>query len=233
MRICSYTVATMTLCAGLASIAGSNAFAQTAPPAATPNVAKGMPPRNNTAEYMSRGQIGAVSIGAEFDRHSVPTATSILSTEDYVAVEVGLFGAPGTHLAVSDADFTLRINGKKSGLPVEQYAAVFRNLRDPNWVAPEVEAAKKAPSSNGLNTGGGGGGAAAANDNTPPVVHIPPAMERAMSESVRNAALPEGDRALPVAGLLFFRYGGGEKGIHSVELVYSGPAGKATIALQP
>jgi hypothetical protein len=58
-------------------------------------------------------------------------------------------------------------------------------------------------------------------------------MERKMAEQVQNAALPEGDRALPVAGLIFFRYGGSDKSIHSVELLYSGPAGKATIALQP
>ena len=54
-----------------------------------------------------------------------------------------------------------------------------------------------------------------------------------MQQHVQNAALPEGDRALPVAGLIFFKYGGLPKGIHSVELLYSGPAGKATVTLQP
>jgi hypothetical protein len=58
-------------------------------------------------------------------------------------------------------------------------------------------------------------------------------MERAMQLHVQNAALPEGDRTLPVAGLIFFKYGGMPKGIHSVELLYSGAAGKATITLQP
>jgi hypothetical protein len=58
-------------------------------------------------------------------------------------------------------------------------------------------------------------------------------MERAMSEHVQAAALPEGDRALPVAGLIFFHYNGTDKSVHSVELIYNGPAGKATIALQP
>jgi hypothetical protein len=54
-----------------------------------------------------------------------------------------------------------------------------------------------------------------------------------MQLHVQNAALPEGDRVLPVAGLIFFRYGGAAKGIHSVELVYSGPMGKATVTMQP
>jgi hypothetical protein len=202
--------------------------AQTAPP--TPRTTKGMPPRANPGEYLSRAQAGTVSIGAEFDRHSVPMPESTLSTEDFVVVEVGLFGPAGARLQISSSDFSLRVNGRKSALPVEQFASVFKNLRDPSYQAPELAAAKE-NKSGGLNAGG-------ANNQsdlgaTPPPVHIPPAMERAMSEHVQAAALPEGDRALPVAGLIFFHYNGTDKSVHSVELIYNGPAGKATIALQP
>jgi hypothetical protein len=38
---------------------------------------------------------------------------------------------------------------------------------------------------------------------------------------------------LPEAGLLFFSYHGRSEQIKSVELIYSGPAGKATLTLQP
>jgi hypothetical protein len=54
-----------------------------------------------------------------------------------------------------------------------------------------------------------------------------------MQVKVQKAALPEGDRALPVAGLLFFLYHGRNEQLKSVELIYSGPAGKATVTLQP
>ena len=54
-----------------------------------------------------------------------------------------------------------------------------------------------------------------------------------MAQRVQKATLPEGDRALPQAGLIYFQYRGEAKGIHSVELIYDGPAGKATLALQP
>jgi hypothetical protein len=54
-----------------------------------------------------------------------------------------------------------------------------------------------------------------------------------MAQRVQKATLPKGDRALPLAGLIFFQYRGAAKGIHSVELIYDGPAGKATLALQP
>ena len=58
-------------------------------------------------------------------------------------------------------------------------------------------------------------------------------LQRAMALKVQKAVPPEGDRALPVAGLLFFQFRGKTDGIKSMELVYSGSAGKATIALQP
>jgi hypothetical protein len=217
-----------------AMLAGQCAFGQGVPaaaPVAPPvaRVSKGMPPRANAGEYLSRAQVGTTTIAAEFDRHEVPMPESTLTTEDYVTVEIALFGPAGARLTVSASDFSLRINGKKAALPAEQFAAVFRNLRDPSYNPPELQAAKE-NKTGGLNTGGPNQSDLG---NTPPPVHIPPEMERAMQLQVQNAALPEGDRALPVAGLVFFHYGGLPKGIHSVELLYAGPAGKATITLQP
>ena len=54
-----------------------------------------------------------------------------------------------------------------------------------------------------------------------------------MEQKVQKATLPEGDRALPVAGLIFFQYHGKTQSIKSLELIYDGPAGKATLMLQP
>lgn len=216
---------------GALPIAVFSLVSQCAAQGPTPRVSKGMPPRATPGEYLSRAQAGNFTIAAEFDRHDVPTPETTLTTEDYICVEVALFGATGSHLTVSFSDFSLRINGKKTPLAAEQFAAVFTNLRDPTYNAPELQAAKENKSS-GLNAGGGGGGQSDLG-STPPPVHIPPEMERAMQLHVQNAALPEGDRTLPVAGLIFFKYGGMPKGIHSVELLYSGAAGKATITLQP
>ena len=82
-----------------------------------------------------------------------------------------------------------------------------------------------------MNTGGNGdqGGS----NEPPPPVKIPIEVQRAMAQRVQKATLPEGDRTLPVAGLIYFQYRGKTQGIHSVELIYDGPAGKATLALQP
>ena len=54
-----------------------------------------------------------------------------------------------------------------------------------------------------------------------------------MAQRVQKAALPIGDRSLPQAGLIFFQYRGKAQSIRSVELIYAGPDGKATLALQP
>ena len=223
---------------GALVLVGQLALGQSAPSARTPaapvqtpgvRTSKGLPPRGNPAEYSSHAQAGTVTIAADFHGHSVPTTESTLTTEDFVAVEVAMFGPPGSHTTVSFSDFSLRINGKKAALPAEQFAAVFRNLRDPEWFPPETEETKAASKT----SVGGGGQNGADTAEPPPPVHIPPELERAMQLHVQNAALPEGDRTLPIDGLIFFRYSGAPKGIRSVELLYTGAAGKAVVPLQP
>jgi hypothetical protein len=198
-----------------------------APEAPSPRITKGIPARGSAAEYMGHGAVGSLSIGADFDGHDIPTLQSTLTTEDFVAVEVGIFGAHGAHAIISASDFSLRINGKKSAIPTEGFSALTRNLRDPSWTPPDQKDKEK--SRGGLNTGGGQQDDLGA---TPAPVHIPPEMERSMRLQVQEATLPEGDRALPIAGLIFFKYSGQQKGIHQVELVYEGSAGKGSIRLQ-
>jgi hypothetical protein len=190
---------------------------------------KGMPPRAGATEYQAQAKAGTVTIGAEFAAHSVPTPEHTFSSEDYVVVEAGLFGPPGAHTLLARSDFSLRINGKKVASPSEPYELVFHSLKDPEWQPPDAPEAKESKSS--LTTGGGGGGGG---DKLPP---IPPKMpfplRRAMEQRVQKAAMLEGDRPLPQAGLLFFLYRGKSEGIRSLELIYSGAAGNATLTLQP
>jgi hypothetical protein len=127
-------------------------------------------------------------------------------------------------MKISADDFTLRINGKKTPLSSLPYGMILSNVKDPEWIPPEPVKSKSK-----TTLGGGDQG-----DNTPPPpVKIPIEVQRAMAQRVQKATLPEGDRALPQAGLIYFQYRGTAKGIHSVELIYAGPAGKATLTLQP
>lgn len=166
-----------------------------------------------------------MTIAAEFTGHSVATPDGIYSTEDYVMVEVGLFGPPDAAAKISIGDFSLRINGKKMPSPALPYGVVFPSLKDPEW--EPTEASKKSKGG-GISTGGGGN-----NDPPPTPPKMPIEMKRAMQQRVQKAALPEGDRMLPAAGLIFFQHGGKIKGIQTLELMYAGAAGKAALALQP
>jgi hypothetical protein len=189
---------------------------------------KGLPPRAAPSDYQARTRAGAVTVAAEFAGHSVPTLEGPLSTEEYVVVEVGLYGPPGTRIKLSADDFALRINGKKTPFPSQRFALVLASLKDPEWVPPE-----QATSKSRASVSGGGTGQQSESDTPPAPVPIPIGVQRAMAQRVERASLPEGERTLPEAGLLFFQYRGKAKGIHSVELIYAGPAGKATLPLQP
>jgi hypothetical protein len=192
------------------------------------NEAKGIPPRAAPADYQAHGQAGTVTVAAEFIGHSVPTSEGTLSTADYVVVEAGLFGPPEARLKLSIGDFSLRINGKKTPLSGEPYTLVFNSLKDPEWEPP----VKAEPKSKTSMSGGGARGQSDPN-STPEPVRIPIEVQRAMQQRVQKTALPEGDRALPQAGLIFFQYRGKAESVRSVELIYAGPAGNATLALQP
>jgi hypothetical protein len=187
---------------------------------------KGMPPRATPADYQAHMAAGSVTIAAEFTAHSITTVQGALTTEDYVVVEVGLFGEAGARTKVSDGDFTLRINGKK-WLTTQPFGLVIGNVKDPEWEPPTP------PKSKTSLGGSGGGDQKDPNSGPPPPVHVPFEVQRALSQRVLKMALPEGDRALPTAGLIFFRYGGQAKGIHEVELMYAGAAGKARLRLHP
>ena len=184
----------------------------------------GLAPRLAPTDYQFHAQAGAITIAAEFMAHGVPTEEGgPYSTSEYVVVETALFGGPNAKIALANKDFSLRINGKKPPVPSQYYVLVFPSLTDPDWepLNSEREQAKTAAA-----TGGRG---------QPEFRPAPPKMpierRHLMEQRVLKASLPEGDRVLPQAGLLFFEWRGDVKGIRSMELDYNGPAGKATLAL--
>ena len=207
-----------------AAMLSSTAFGQAAADKDAQAQMKGLPPRVNPAEYQAQAKAGAVTIAAEFTAHAVTTPEAILSTEDYVVVEVALFSGGDAPVKLSQSDFSLRVNGKL--LPSDGFARIFPSLKDPEWEPPS-----SSKSSKGKTSVGGGGD----NQNDPPpsTPKMPFEMRRAMQQRVQKAALPEGDRTLPVAGLLFFNYHGKADSIRTLELVYDGGAGKASLALHP
>jgi hypothetical protein len=217
------------IAAVLAAVFCQGAPAQDTPAKDAPPIreATGIPPRTAPTEYQAHAQAGLVTVAAEFTRHSVATLQATLSTEDYVVVEVGLFGPPETRVKLSHEDFSLRINGKRFPLHAQPYGLVLSSLKDPEWQPPVTEGSK---SKTGISTDGGG-----QNGGEPPPTppKMPFELVRVMQQRVQKAVLPEGDRLLPVAGLIFFEYRGKPTSIRSIDLTYDGPAGKAVLALRP
>ncbi len=164
-----------------------------------------------------------MTIAADFDEHRIPTAEGALSSDDYVVVELAVFGPEGSRLPISFSNFSLRINGKKNPVPAESFERAGTSARDPEWSPPE-----KPEKSSSTSIGGGGGKDTSAAPPRPPAE-----LRRAWAKRVMQAALAEGERPLPRAGLLYFPYGGQAKGIRSVELIYSGAAGRAKLDLLP
>jgi hypothetical protein len=197
--------------------------APTQPVGGTINEPQGLPPRSSPADYPVKAELGQVTLAAEFAAHGLPLPDGTLSTEDYVVVEVAFFGPAGTRLPVSFNDFSLRINNKKNATPSEPYERVGTSVKDPEWTPPEK------PDKGGNTVLGGGGG----NDTSKEPPRPPAELRRAWAQRVKKASLANGERPLPQAGLLYFSYGGKASGIRSVELIYSGPAGKATLDLHP
>jgi hypothetical protein len=186
------------------------------------NPAKPLPPRATPGDYRAHAPAGKVTIAADFAGHGVPTADAVYSTEDYIVVEAGIFGPPDARVNFSYKDFSLRVNGKKGLLPAQPYESAFHSLKDPEWIPPDPGTKSK----NSIGTGGGQADPAAA------PVKMPIGMQLAMERRVKMASLAEGERPLPEAGLLFFSYGGKIDGMHSIELIYNGAAGKVTIPLE-
>jgi hypothetical protein len=197
-------------------------FAQAAAPSKEGrNEPRNLPPRATPADYQAQAKAGSVIVAADFGGHGVPTSDGIYSTEDYIIVEVGLFGPAGSKLNVSYRDFSLRINGKKQAQPAQPYEGAFGSLKDPEWVPPV------APEKSKTSLGGGGN----PGDPPPAAPKMPMELRLAMEQKVKKAAIPDGERALPMAGLLFFQHGGKTSGLKSIELVYDGAAGKCSLKL--
>lgn len=226
MRISAASTICVFVLAGSFCLYGQTQAAQEpSKTASQPTKAEGVPPRSSPNDYATQVKIGDVTLAADFMGHSVPTPEATLSTDDYLVIEIAFFGAPGTKLNFSRDNFALRINGKKKPLSSEPSELVFKSLKDPDWAPPEQKEKKPKTSF--------GGGGDTDGSSTPAVVKVPLELRRTMSQRVEKASLPQGDRPLPQAGLIFFDYHGKVASIHSVELVYQGPAGEGTLTLTP
>src|SRR6185369_16412858 len=134
--------------------------------------------------YQSQAQAGGMTLAAEFKGHSIPTMQGTLTTEDYIIVELGVFGAADAHVKLSADEFSLRVNDKKSALASQPFGLVLASTKDPEYEPPVPASSGKSKTS---MTGGGGQQEKPEKDAPPPP--IPLEVQRAMAQRVRKAAL--------------------------------------------
>jgi len=198
-------------------------YAQNPPPREGQADNKGILPRATPSDYLSQVKVGQYTLAAEFKGHSIPNDQGPLVSEEYVVVEVAFFGAPGAKLVLSPEHFSLRLNGKKNTIPSRHFGLVLGSVKDPEQEPTKAKSKSK--------TNIGGSEREPGEPEAP--VKIPLETQRAWAQRVQQAVLPEGERPLPQAGVVFFPHRGKTQGLRAVELVYNGPAGEASVALEP
>jgi hypothetical protein len=176
--------------------------------------------------------------------HSFTARKHTFVARDYLVVEVALYAPPAKRIEVSQGQFVLAVNGRKQTLRPQAPSVVAASLKYPDW--------EPRPS---LEVGAGVGNAGVTLGRPQPVERVPgdrrppqtrtpqppqaPQQDHGVErepapnadEVVDEIALPEGDIKAPVSGYLYFPYKGKVTAIHSLELLYTGPTGEATLKL--
>jgi hypothetical protein len=177
-------------------------------------------------------------LAAEYMVHSLPTPQGNLIANDYLVVEVAFYGPSFSRLKMSPDNFTLRINGKGI-LTTEPPGMVAGSIKFPGE-RPHLETTGSVGIGDGTVSVGprpppsqfpGDGNERTAPVQGPSVKTVE--QEKSIDYRVQNATLPEGEHSLPRSGLLYFYYRGKIKNIRSLDLLYAGTMGKATLKLLP
>jgi hypothetical protein len=208
----------------------------------------GTTPKPKVTDYPVHGQAGVVSMGAEYLVRSVPVGDQTLIVPDYLVVEVALYPPAGRPLAVSSGEFTLRLNGKKQVLHAQAPGFVAASLKYPDWEQRPTVVGYGGIGNAGVILGRPEQVERFPGDPRPTQTRLPrpptaPAPEdpsglpkpeaRPPEDAVNQTALPSGQVRGPVSGFLYFAFKGKPKSVKTLELLYVGPAGNATLRLAP
>jgi hypothetical protein len=209
--------------------------------------AQGLKPREKAADYPVHAELrDGFTLAAEDLVHTLPTGKDALVANDYLVIEVAVFGPRGKRIDLAQGSFTLLLDtGKKGGktaLSPDSAGTVAGSIKFSDWTPkPHMEAAAGV----GNATVGVGPTMTPRYPGDPSVRPLPPSplpeqnpagLEKeqplSIDERVQRASLPTGELAPPAAGLLFFPFEGKTKSIRTLELIYEGPAGRVVLKLE-
>jgi hypothetical protein len=203
----------------------------------------GVPTRAGVSEYPVHARAGGLEIGAEYLVRSLFGHGQMFNAGDYLVVEVALFPLRGETAAVSAGAFGLRINGKKRPILAQNPAFVAASLKYSDWAGERSFEARAGSGDREVRVAGPPPAERFPGDRRVPVPRrVPRAPEEdrsglerrppaAAHEVAVECALPEGPSRLPVAGYLYFPFKGKIRSLKSLELLYSGQEGEASLKL--
>jgi hypothetical protein len=181
-------------------------------------------------------------VTAEFQVRSISSGEQMFVSEDHIVVEVTVTPPKAREIPVAHSHFTLRMNGKKRLLLPQSPQFVAAAFKHPDWHRQTGLTAQAGP----VILGGPQVSERFPGDPNPGRRRLPrppgaPEGENRRGiekeevrpeELVVKAALPEAPTTLPVKGYLYFPYRGKIKKIKTLELIYTGPAGDASLRLR-
>ena len=198
----------------------------------------GTTPKPSAQDYPAHTTIEKLSLGAEYLVHSFSSGRDMFIAKDYLVVEVALFPPAGQALVADPSHFSLRVNNRKQALAPESPEIVASTLKYPDQrfgphsvaqVGPVIfgqpQPTERFPGDPNARTGPP---RPVPDDNLGGLDKQPPVTA---TELAVQAALPAGEHHGPTSGYLYFPYRGKVGHIRSLELVFAGPAGGATLQL--
>jgi hypothetical protein len=199
--------------------------------------------KEGATKYYAHGNLDrGISIGADFLGRYLPVPGMTIYSDEYIFVEVALFGPAGARAELKNSEFTLRINGTTL-TPQSPGLVTLQNNFPEMQARPQVIAGAEAGSGQ-IEIGGRDrkprfpGDDSAHTPGTIPQAPTDPAggnvpqKPRDPEELVRASELPMGSHALPEAGYLFFYFEGKLKKIKHSDLEYKGALGSVTLTLR-
>jgi hypothetical protein len=196
--------------------------------------AQGTEPKPKAEDYEVHASTGAAAIGAEYMVHSFSRGDRAFLAKDYLVVEVALFPPKDQTIEVQNANFSLRINGKRTVLMPEAVSLVAASLQHPEWEQPGPNAEIDASAGNaGVVIGGPPRNRNPFPGSNPPGTQpVPPVpvprdnpggveKEQVKAEVIAvETALVEGGHHAAFSGFLYFAYRGKANSIKTLELLY-------------
>jgi hypothetical protein len=214
----------------------------TPPPSAQAYLSRsGTTTKPSAEDYPVRAKLEKLSIGAEYMVHSFSSGRQMFIAKDYLVVEVALYPAKGENLLVDAGQFSLRVNGRKQALSPQAPEMVANALRFPDVnnssglhptaqlgpiILGQPQPTERFP---GDPNGRTGVPPPPMPDDNPSGLDKEPPV-RAEDLAIETA-LPEGEHHGPTSGFLYFPYRGNIHHIRSLELLFSSPAGSASLPL--